>query len=157
METQSTYKVVLIFAAALGLACLVLRIAPRREMNPGGCGPRALHAVVSRLGNHKTEAEVLDLFPNHGFETTLEEMETAVPQMGLRAKSRSMSIDALRKEHPVGVLHIDDRHFVALVGYEANAALIVDSLYEGEEQPVEWLWDDLKMRWDGAILVVSQK
>ena len=37
-------------------------------------------------------------------------------------------------EKPIGVLHIDDVHFVAVAGYEGDALLVVDSLYLGEEQ-----------------------
>ena len=141
---------------AYGIAILVLCMVPHREMNSGSCGPRALYAVTSRLGNTKTEAEILELFPRQGYAISLGEMGAALPKLGLRAASRNMSIEQVQNEHPLGVLHVDDTHFVALVGYEKDAAIIVDSLYRGEERPVRWLWNDLASRWDGAILVISR-
>ena len=125
-------------------------------MKSGGCGPRALHAAALTFGKTLTEEETLDLFPNHGFEVSIGQMEKAAPKLGLRAKSRQMTIEELKREKPIGVLHIDDVHFVAVVGYEGDTILVVDSLYEGEAKPVRWLIDDLKTRWDGAILVLSE-
>ena len=146
----------MIFLSAVCLTMLVLRLSPQKVMKPGGCGPRALRAVSLLLGKSISERETLDLFPNHGFEVSIGEMEQATPKLGLKAKSRQMSVEELKREKPIGVLHIDDVHFVAVVGYEGDTILVVDSLYEGEDKPVRWLIDDLKTRWDGAILVVSE-
>lgn len=126
-------------------------------MNVGGCGPRALHAAALPLGTTLREQQTLDLFPNHGFEVALSEMESAAPKLGLIGKTRQMSLTDLKREKPIGVLHIDDVHFVAVVGYKGDSILIVDSLYRGETEPVRWYLDDLKTRWDGAILVLSRK
>ena len=155
MEAKSTFKVCLIFLCALCLTMIVLRLSPRRVMKSGGCGPRALHAAALAFGKTLTESQTLDLFPNHGFEVSIGEMEKAAPKLGLSAKSRQMTLDELKREKPIGVLHIDDVHFVAVTGYEGESILVADSLYEGETQPVRWLIDDLKTRWDGGILVVS--
>ena len=140
---------------AFALAIAVLKLSPKREMNAGSCGPRALHSAALKMGCKMTEVEVLHLFPRQGFEVSIGEMEVALSKLGLRGKSRQMSIDELRREKPIGVLHIDDTHFVAVVGYEADSLLIVDSLYKGEDKPVRWLYDDLKTRWDGAILCLN--
>ena len=40
-----------------------------------------------------------------------------------------MTVEELKREKPIGVLHIDDVHFVAVAGYEGDAILVVDSLY----------------------------
>ena len=156
MEAKSTIKVFLIFLCAIGVTMIVLRLSPRHVMKAGGCGPRALHAAALTYGKTLTEKQTLDLFPNHGFEVSIGEMEEAAPKLGLGAESRQMSINDLKREKPIGVLHIDDVHFVAVVGYEGDTILVVDSLYEGEAKPVRWLIDDLKTRWDGAILVLSE-
>ncbi len=157
METKATFQTGVIFLLAIVLGIGILKFAPRREMQAGGCGPRALHAVALKLGSSKTELEVLNLFPRQGFEVSIGEMENAAPKLGMLAKSRQMTIQELKREKPVGVLHIDDTHFVAVVGYEGNSIKVVDSLYKGEDKPVRWLIDDLKTRWDGAILVLSRK
>ena len=155
METKATLRVCLIFLSAICLTLIILRFSPRRVMKSGGCGPRALHAAALAFGKTLTEQQTLDLFPNHGFEVSIGEMEKAASKLGLKAKSRQMTLDELEREKPIGVLHIDDVHFVAVVGYEGDAIRVADSLYEGETQPVRWLIDDLKTRWDGGILVVS--
>ena len=115
----------------------------------------ALQAVGQTLGSHQSQEAVLALFPNYGSYVSLDDMERIAPQIGLEAHVRFLTVPGLRRERPLGVLHVDDTHFVALVGYELDALLVVDSLYQGESQPVRWSFDDLKMRWDGAILVLS--
>jgi ABC-type bacteriocin/lantibiotic exporter with double-glycine peptidase domain len=157
VEAKSAFRTSLIFLLALGISVLVLFHALHREINVGGCGPRALYAVASRLGSNQNETDVFALFPGQGFDVSLAEMESAVPKLGLKGKSRQMAISELCREQPMGVLHIDDTHFIAVVGYETDSVLIVDSLYKGENMPVRWLCDDLKTRWDGAILVISRK
>ena len=155
MEAKSALKTGLIFLFSFALALAVLTLSPKREMNAGGCGPRALHSAAQVLGCKMTEAEVLNLFPRQGFEVSIGEMESALPNLGLSGKSRQMTVEELRREKPIGVLHIDDTHFVAVVGYEGDSLLVVDSLYKGEDKPVRWLFDDLKTRWDGAILCLD--
>ena len=150
-------KVFLIFLLAVGLTSVVMRAMPSREINSGGCGPRALHAAALALGPTLSVRQTLDFFPNHGFEVALSQMESAGPKLGLTAHSGQMSLTDLKREKPIGVLHIDDTHFVAVVGYEQDSLFIVDSLYKGETKPVRWLYDDLKTRWDGAILVLSRE
>lgn len=100
---------------------------------------------------------MLALFPNHGFVVSLSQMQIVAQGLGMMARVRQMSLAEVRAERPLGVLHIDDVHFVALIGYEGDAVLIVDPLYQGESKPVRWLLDDLKTRWDGAILVLTRK
>lgn len=156
MEAQSIGKAGLIFLAAVGITGLVLFFLPRRIANVGGCGPRALHAAAVPLGAALTEQQTLDLFPNHGFEVMFSDMEIAAPKLGLIGKIRQMSLTDLKREKPIGVLHIDGVHFAAVVGYEGDAILIVESVYKGEAKPVRWLLDDLKTRWDGAILVLTR-
>jgi ABC-type bacteriocin/lantibiotic exporter with double-glycine peptidase domain len=68
-----------------------------------------------------------------------------------------MTLADLHREKPLGVLHVDSTHFVALVGYQGDSAQIIDPLYREAVHPVRWLLDDLDARWDGAILVVQPK
>ena len=155
MEAKTAIKTGLVFLFAFVLAVAVLKLSPKRAMNSGGCGPRALHSAAMQLGCKMTEVEVLNLFPRQGFEVSIGEMESALPRLGLRGKSRLMNVEELRREKPIGVLHIDDTHFVAVAGYEGDSLLVVDSLYKGEDKPVRWLFDDLKIRWNGAILCLN--
>ena len=156
MEAKAAIKVCLIFLSALGLTLIILRFSPRRVMKSGGCGPRALHAAALTFGKTLMEQQTLGLFPNHGFEVSIGEIQKAAPKLGLIGKSRQMTVEDLKREKPIGVLHIDDVHFMAVVGYDGDAILVVDSRYEGETKPVRWLIDDLKTRWDGGILVLSE-
>jgi len=145
----------LVLAAAFALTALVLWLQPRRAMNTGGCSPRALLAVARQFGNTQTEAQILARFPGNGFEVTLSQLQDVAPKLGMYADSRQMTVAQLRTERPLGVLHIDDVHFVALVGYDGDTALIVDPLYRDAVRPVRWFLDDLAVRWSGAILVVT--
>ena len=49
MAYETTFKVCLIFLLAICLTMLVLNLAPKRQIQAGGCGPRALHAAASQL------------------------------------------------------------------------------------------------------------
>ena len=145
----------LVLLAALVLTALILWLQPKRAMNTGGCGPRALLAVARQFGSAHTEAQTLARFPGNGFEVTLSQLQATAPKFGLHAVTRQMTVSQLRAERPLGVLHIDEVHFVALVGYDGDTALIVDPLYRDAVRPVRWFLDDLTTRWSGAILVVT--
>jgi len=150
-------KAGLIFLLAAISALGILHLTAHREMHMGGCGPRALQAVASKLGCSLSEAQILALFPGEGSDVSILELEDIANDLGLKACSRQMGIADLRSQHPYGVLHVDNTHFVAVVGYREDSVLIVDSLYIGETEPVRWFYDDLKTRWDGAILIVSRQ
>ena len=157
METKSALKTVVLFLAVYCLSLVIYRFASHRVMNSGGCGPRALHAVSVKLGGALSEEETLNLFPHHGYDVTIDMLENRAPRLKLKAVVRQMNVEELKKESPLGVLHVDNSHFVAIVGYEGDSVLIVDSIFQGENESVRWMFDDLKSRWDGAILVVSSE
>jgi len=155
VEKQTVVKGGLVLLTAFALTALILHLQPKRAMNTGGCGPRALLALARPFGCTQTEAETLARFPNNGFEVTLSQLQAAAPKFGISAATRQMTVPQLRTQRPLGVLHIDDVHFVALVGYDGDTALIVDPLYRDAVRPVRWFLDDLAVRWSGAILVVT--
>ena len=157
METPSTLKTGLIVVGVVGVVFISSLFAPRREMNGGGCGPRALLAVARTFGTSMTEAQTLALFPRQGDTVSLAQLQRAAPKLGLSGTVRGMTPAQLRDEKPLGVLHIDDVHFVAAVGYSGDFVLIVDPFYRGETKPVRWFLDDLASRWDGAILTLTSR
>ncbi len=155
METKSAFKTVALFPIVYCISLLGYRFMSHRVMNSGGCGPRSLHAVAVRLGNSLSEESTLDLFPRHGYEVTIDMLESRAPQLKMRAVTKQMTCDELLRRKPLGILHVDNSHFVAVVGYDQDSLLIVDSLFKGENEPVHWMFNDLKSRWDGTILVVT--
>lgn len=155
MEAKTVCKTGLIFFLAFGIAWLVMPLAPHRDLDAAGCGPRALQAVAWKLGSRQSQDTVLALFPDYGSFVSMDDLERVAPKLGLEAHVRFLTIAHMRRERPLGVLHVDGTHFVAVVGYEPDTLLVVDSVYPGESRPVRWFFEDLQMRWDGAILVLS--
>ncbi len=145
----------LAFSFAVGWAAMVARPQPR--LTYGGCGTRSLYAVSRALGTPITEDEVSRLFVDSRGVTSFAEIQGAARRLGLRAEGRQMTTDDLRRARPLGILHIDGTHFVALTGCGSDAVQIADPAYEGEPRRETWSYDDLAAHWDGMILVISKR
>jgi ABC-type bacteriocin/lantibiotic exporter with double-glycine peptidase domain len=141
------------FAASL---LVTLRRSPDR-LAPGGCGPRSLYAVARQLGVRRSAEAVSSLFGGASRISHFEEIQRAAERLGLGAEGRQMTVAELRRTLPLGILHVDDNHFVALVGYTANAVQLVDPAYAGEPRRACWLDADLAARWDGRILILRRR
>lgn len=63
--------------------------------------------------------------------------------------------DYLRRLRPVGVMHVDAYHFVALVGYTSSGVIVADSQSDRGDVVRVWSYGQLDECWDGVILVVS--
>lgn len=125
------------------------------KFSDGGCGPKSLIAVMSVMQVPTTEEKVFSLFPDKGKEVLLVDIQEVAQKIGLNATPRRMDILQLRKERPLGVLHIDGNHFVGLVGYDDQAIHIAETAYETMGPPENWSDGDLATRWDGVILTLS--
>lgn len=139
------------------LAFWLVSRSPQPRLAAGGCGPRSLQAVSDQLGIHHAHGAVSSMFQGGGQETSLAEIQSAARRLGLYAEGRQMTVNDLRRARPLGILHIDNTHFVALLGCGADAVQIADPAYEGEPRRETWSYDDLAAHWDGMILVISKR
>lgn len=155
MSPRRGFGVLLLLFLGAGWAVTTLRPAPRLVY--GGCGPRSLYAAGRALGLSVTEGQVSRLFADGRGLSSFAEIQRAANALGLRAEGRQMTGDDLRRAHPLGILHIDNTHFVALLGCGADAVQVADPAYEGEPRRETWSYADLAGRWDGRILVVERR
>lgn len=122
------------------------------------CGSIAVFALCEHYGLPVTLEEVDQRCnPSSSGETNLAILQIASREFGLSTEGRMMSIDTLEREKPLGVLHVNDDHFVAALGYESNGDIdIADSDYSGSLQIRPMSASHLSELWDGVILVVKR-
>jgi ABC-type bacteriocin/lantibiotic exporter with double-glycine peptidase domain len=87
--------------------------------------------------------------------SSLAELRAAARELGLKAEGVQMQTTELRRSRPLGVLHTDAGHFVAVIGYADAGPRVADPVAPGKVMVSVWPYDRLSARWDGRILVVS--
>lgn len=122
----------------------------------GGCGPTSLHALCRGFGFNVSVDRVFGLFAGDEVLSTFAEIQTAAQQLGLEARGLEMTLDELKQERPRGILHLDDSHFVAVLGYDDSGPRIADPIERGQTRIAIWSYAELATRWDGRILVISR-
>lgn len=151
----TTARSVLILIACITLASFIVEWFLPAPLAMGGCGAQSLYAVSQRLGLSVSSERVASLFVKSQ-STHFAEIEDAANNLGLRTEGQWLTLRQLRASRPLGILHIDENHFVALVGYTTGGVWVADPLYVGEPRRVCWSDGDLRARWDGRILVVEK-
>jgi ABC-type bacteriocin/lantibiotic exporter with double-glycine peptidase domain len=108
------------------------------------------------MGLSVTPGTVVAAFPEQRQRVSFADIGHAAAQLGLRASGRQMTTVELWRVRPIGILHVDEDHFVALTGYEGHRVRIMDGA-SPKRMPRE-SWDDetLARRWDGRILIVDR-
>lgn len=154
MEVSKKACLILLIAWAIGIA--FCRFGPPRIRDRGTCGPSSLYAAIQAIGGSENESEITGRFAQQGTPTTLGEMQAVARSVGYQAHCRQMTMDALQAERPVGVLHVDTTHFVALIAVKRTGVEVIDPLFVGRASRQFWTSADLSARWDGNILVLTQ-
>lgn len=157
MASSPSRRILIPIAIALCAAISVTCWRPLpRSTAPGGCGPTSLHALCRGFGLNLSVDRVFDLFAGDEVRSNFAEIQTAAQQLGLEARGLEMTLDELRKERPRGILHLDDSHFVAVLGYDDGGPRIADPIERGQTRIAIWSYAELATRWDGRILVISR-
>lgn len=120
-----------------------------------GCGPTSLHALCRHFGVAATLDDIYRISGADFPTSSLSEMKNAARALGLKAEGLQMSIPELRRTKPLGILHIDGGHFVALIGYTNAGPRVADPVAQGKTWASVWPYARLSARWDGRILVVT--
>lgn len=145
----------------MGLGCLFLAFAllaacHRPSTLPDAdCGPISLFMVCRHLRLPVTASAVFAAFRSTVQDTSFEDLRTAAVRLGLSAEGKQMTESELVEANPVGVLHMKDHHYVALLGRERMGFLIANPRKSGEAEVSVWPDAYLAANWDGRILVVS--
>lgn len=155
MATAERIGLAALTCAVMGSLLISHRPEPRLAM--GGCGPRSLGVISRQLGINRPDAAIFTLFTNGQGSVNFVELQNAAVRLGLSAEGRQMTADDLHRARPLGILHIDNTHFIALIGYDADGVQIADPAYVGEPRRETWSYEELAGRWDGRILVIERR
>lgn len=88
--------------------------------------------------------------------TSFAELTEIASRAHLRAKGYQLAPSDLYQIHPTGVLELNNGHFVALVGFHKELAVIADPQRIGDDDTSEWSRARLENHWTGRILVISK-
>jgi len=122
----------------------------------GGCGPHSLHAVARQLGLSVSPTQVRARFFDNADTCSFLELQAAANSLGLKAQGQQMTVETLQSEKPLGILHIDGNHFVAITDYNTSGLTIVDSTANGVDHVAVWPYAVLAGRWNGRILILTR-
>jgi ABC-type bacteriocin/lantibiotic exporter with double-glycine peptidase domain len=154
-KMESKQKIVIIIVFVVGFSALISKRFIVK-FKSGECGARSLFSVASQLGDRRTEEGVKRYFRGDLSNTSMEEISSVAQKFGFKTEAMRLTVEDLRRLKPLGILHIDEAHFVGLVGYDSQAFRIAETAYEGPPRVERWTDGDLKVRWDGVILVISK-
>jgi ABC-type bacteriocin/lantibiotic exporter with double-glycine peptidase domain len=104
---------------------------------------------------HVGRKDVGRLFGSHFQVASFADIQEAARLLGMELQGRRMSVETLQSGRPLGVLHLDGSHFVAVVGYEQYGPRIVDPIDVNSSREAVWPYVYLRERWDGRILVLT--
>lgn len=119
------------------------------------CGPTSLLMVCRHFRLPVTAPVVFAAFQSPVQDTSFEDLRAAAVRLGLSADGKRMTELELAEANPVGVLHMKDHHYVALLGRERMGFLVANPRKSGEAEVSVWPDAYLAANWDGRILVVS--
>ncbi len=121
------------------------------------CGVASLVNVLGRVAAPPVRyAEVYpyaDVVEGHA---TFEGLARAAGRFGTRMRGYRLESARAFKMNDLGVVELASDHFVALVGREGDAYLIVDSRDGEFREPTPWSAARLEAEWTGHVLLVER-
>jgi len=145
----------------MGLCALTLSIfiaaSPHRAnvQTPAGCGPKSLYAVCSHLGMNVSQEQILRIMGDHADVSSLADLQEAANHLGLKAVGMNATIQDLQGSKPLGILHVEGFHFIAVVGYRPHGLVVVDPASSSYPEEQVLSYPTLQRVWDGRVLAVS--
>jgi len=155
MATSTLRVLIPVGVTILSCGLLVTRVLTVGS-GAGGCGPTSLYALCCTLGVAVTPDGVFAKCGGDNPVSSFAELKKAAQELGLKADGRQTTLAQLRRTQPLGVLHVDGGHFVAVIGYTDAGLRVADPVARGRTSVGVWPYDQLTARWDGRILVVSR-
>jgi ABC-type bacteriocin/lantibiotic exporter with double-glycine peptidase domain len=155
MWTSQRFIFLILLILLPGIGVLAMRDSMHFAAR-GECGPRSLYALCCRLKVPTTLAHIRRLSGGEAYSTSFAEMEYPAHALGLSARGYEMTMNELRRQKPLGILHIGGDHFVALLAYTEGGVEIADPLATGSIQQSLWSYSRLSNVWNGRILVINK-
>ncbi len=153
----ATIKASLIVVGAIVLTLAFTSDRFPHVISEGGCGPRSLYALCHYLSMPITESRVLSLFRNNGHTSSFADINAVATLLQLKSSGIETTTDELKKFQPMGIVHVDGSHFVAILEYTSEGPIVADPIEVGITRKSIWSYSYLQTKWDGHMLVISQK
>jgi ABC-type bacteriocin/lantibiotic exporter with double-glycine peptidase domain len=144
--------------ALLGLLLTLTAFAVHHKLSAlpeADCGPTSLLMVCRHLRLPVSAPVVFAAFESPVQDTSFEDLRTAAVRLGLNAEGRQMTEPELTQANPIGILHMKDHHYVALLGRARGGFLVANPRKSSEAEVSVWPRAYLAANWDGRVLVVS--
>lgn len=88
---------------------------------------------------------------------SFQDLKVGAIGLGLNAQGMQLTSKQLAQTKVTGILHINDNHFVALVGFSRTGFLIASPTHSGEADISVWPPSYLSSHWDGRVLVITSQ
>lgn len=155
MATTTPLPLVALVGAIVVVSGLTLSSRGQTSITTG-CGPTSLAAICRAVGISITDDELSPRFGKHAATASFAEIARVANSLGLEMAGHQMTLEQLRAQRPLGILHVSGPHFVALVGYQPGGVRIVNPVSPGEAYEVAWSYAELRTHWKGRILALKQ-
>ena len=108
---------VLLLAASIAIGSAI-GVQQWRIARSTGCGATNLFALCRVLGGRVSSHEILARFGRNASEASFADIQAVGNAYGISLKGREMTGETMMRQRPLGILHLDGRHFAAVIGYE---------------------------------------
>lgn len=149
-------KASLVLFIAWSLVFLLLKAQLETIDDRGTCGPDSLEAAIRAIRGGEKDTRIAGQFAAQRSPTTLGELAAVARAAGYRANCQRLTLAELQKQRPVGVLHVDNGHFVALIVVTASGVEVIDPMFAEKYSRQFWTNSDLTVRWAGSVLTLAR-
>jgi ABC-type bacteriocin/lantibiotic exporter with double-glycine peptidase domain len=119
------------------------------------CGPSSLFFIARHYGLNVTYANILKLEPQRDNETSFADLKTMADKLHLCSYGIQTTLAEIKLSKPIGILHVDNNHFVALIGYSIDGVIVDDINSKTNSVENIWSFSTLSHRWDGRLLIIK--
>jgi len=102
-----------------------------------------------------SQEQILRIMGDHADVSSLADLQEAANHLGLKAVGMNATIQDLQGSKPLGILHVEGFHFIAVVGYRPHGLVVVDPASSSYPEEQVLSYPTLQRVWDGRVLAVS--
>lgn len=151
--------IVILISVAIIVAFSSAHFFPSNTTIGESCGPTCIYAIGRQLGvitKRSITPQTLRQYGTFAI-SDFSELARSAMAIGLNPAGMKMSVVDLRRRKPIGILHIDGRHFVAVIGYVGRRVEVADPIGLYRWRNELWGYSYLSAHWDGRILIITKR
>lgn len=123
------------------------------ERGPSDCGPRSLLYLCERAGIRATLEELTERCATDKHGTTLDRLQSAARQKGLKAEAAHVDAAYLRRHRPSGIAWVSGDHYVAFLPVDGRDQFLICDANRPKPEPVAT--QELAKRSQGIVLLTA--